>query len=137
MNILALSTLAHLYAILPFILYGDIYEPLYSLYCIIILVTTMTTVQWHAQREPFGILCLVNYIMTVVLFAMDLYVSYTCCRIETYNLVLQLNSLMTFLNMLVGSPTTEHYALRYSAWHLAYAAKATLVSHLIATKMTV
>jgi hypothetical protein len=93
--------------------------------------------QWYTYNEPFGILSLVDYIMTVVRFAMDIYLSYTCCGKDAQMLVIKIHFLIVNLNMLIGSPTTENYILRHSAWHIASAAKAVFVSYMIATNMRV
>ena len=131
MDILTLSALTHIYAIAPFIIYGRSYDPLYILYCMIILNASIVSGLWHIHGEPPGFLKYLDYAMAMIWFAMDGYISFTRCDSDTSMIILRLNNGIGILHLFIASRQSPNYKVMHSMWHLLSATKCVMVSYLI------
>lgn len=124
----------HLCAIIPFILYGEIYTPLYGLYCSIITASTCISIQLHRKYLDVATYLILRCSMDGIWFAFDVFLTYKLYGTDIFLLLLQTHNLVTFLQIFVGSPTSDNYVLRQSMWNIASAAKCVAVSYGILSK---
>jgi hypothetical protein len=132
MDTLALSSLSHLYAIVPFILYGGIYDPLYSLYCLVIVAASIVSASLHTKRASLSTWMTLNVIMTMTWFSMDIYISNSRCDSETAMLILQSNNIVSLL-CIFAYGDTRSAVIRNSTLNFVSATKSIFVSYLIVT----
>ena len=135
MNILSISAFAHLYAIVPFILYGGIYDPLYSIYCIVIMMTSLTYALLNEMKgspkySP-GIIMLVDYVSTMTWFTMDIYVTNWRCDEKTALDILQMNNAVLIMYVVAFYGKPDEPGIRLFVLNSISAIKSILVSYLI------
>jgi len=132
-SLLIYSTVPHALAILPILYHSRTKEPLYSVYCILILLSTCFSATWHAHGEPLTILWEGNYLLALFLGILEFELG---LRQSVVDQVLLLNGLLTTLTIAIDltSADRSNYVKLHSLWHLVSSAKSFYLSNLLSDR---
>lgn len=122
---LVLSTIPHLYSILPLIKY---YKYTYG-YIHVILLSTLLSVLYHTYEESNEIITILDYSSAVIWVLYDIYMGYIYTNKKILFKIILGNSLVFFINIQI--PYTVSYPFYHSLWHFINAYKCYYVSTLI------
>ena len=130
MLFLVISTIPHLFSILPLIKYYTKYT---KHYINIILLSTTFSILYHAFDESNIIINFFDYFFACIWFLYDLYMGYTYTNKKTLLQILIANILVFLINIMI--PYNLSYQLNHSLWHLINASKCFYVSNLISINL--
>lgn len=103
------------------------------LYSSIILISTITSILWHREREPNNILLYIDYGSATVLSFYEIYSSYYVHN-SLFTIALTANIYVFMFNKLVYFLSIER-VIKYSLWHSVYhilsSVKTTVIAFLL------
>ena len=125
MKLSCISTLPHLFSILPLLPY---YKKRTFGYVHCILLSTSCSVLYHIYDESNSAITFVDYSVALAWFIYDLYFAY---MYTTDHTILLGNGISFLIGMAI--PYNESYTVNHSLWHIINAYKSFYVSTRIAT----
>lgn len=120
---LVISTLPHLFSIIPLIKYYTKYT---FGYVNIIVLSTSLSILYHIYEESNIFITSLDYLFACIWFLYDIYMADT----KILYTIITGNTIIFFLNIYI--PYNVYYTLNHSLWHLICAYKSYYVSLLIA-----
>lgn len=123
---LIISTLPHLFSILPLIKY---YKSDTFGYINIIFLSTLYSILYHTYEESNYIINMIDYFCAGLWFIYDIYMGYTYTSKKILLNILLLNTMSYFINIQI--PYNLYYPLNHSLWHFINAYKCYCVSNYI------
>ena len=123
---LVISTLPHLFSILPLLPY---YEHYTKGYIHIIVLSTLFSILYHYYEEANPVITFLDYACAALWLLYDIQMGYTYT--DTLSIILLGNTITFLINIQI--PYTEEYTLSHSVWHFINAYKSFYVSSLIST----
>ena len=130
-SILVYSTIPHLCAILPIFYHSRDRECLYSIYCILLVFSTLFSIAWHSQGEPANAIQTLDYTFAYSVFLAELGLSLRCgTTIE----IIILNGVTFLINISIDSSDRPNYVRLYSIWNLLSSAKSFYLSNLLSQR---
>lgn len=121
---LVISTIPHLYSILPIKKYYKTYT---FGYVNIILLSTIFSILYHTYDESNYTINIVDYFCAYIWGLYDFYMGYRYTNKQTLFKILLVNMLSFFINILI--PYNLYYPLNHSIWHFINAYKCYYVSN--------
>jgi hypothetical protein len=123
---LAISTLPHLYSILPIIKY---YRTHTFGYTNIILLSSISSILYHIYEETNYTITIIDYTCAILWFLYDMYMGYTYTDRSTIGKILLGNFIVFIINIQV--PYNNNYIINHSLWHILSSFKCYYVSYII------
>jgi hypothetical protein len=123
---LVLSTLPHLFSIVPLLKY---YKEYTAEYIHIIVASTLFFVLYHVYEEANLTITVLDYACAALWLMYDIYMGYTYT--DTLSIILLGNTITFLINIQI--PYTADYPIVHSLWHFTNAYKSFYVSSLIST----
>ena len=126
---LVITSVAHIFSILPIIKYYNIYT---AGYINTIILSTISSILYHIYDESNRIINILDYLFALIWFLYDVYIGYTYTTI-LFNIIL-VNAISFTINMY--TPYNKYYELNHSIWHILNACKCFYVSNCINIHIT-
>jgi hypothetical protein len=122
---LIISTIPHLFSIIPLIKYYNTYT---FGYINIIVLSTIFSILYHLTKESNIIIIYFDYLCAFIWCLYDLYFGYILNNFVLYNIIFG-NSVVFIINIII--PYDNNYTLYHTIWHIINSCKCLYISLLI------